>query len=300
MAPTASPDRPFAARSAAFFARLGRRLPTIAVRLLLLPLLWGAGAALALPQHAPVPGGVAVLKLGVAGEVAPTVSFGDLPQAVIRERGQWVALIGIPLDAPVGTGEVQVDQAGEKRTLRFDIRAKRYPTQRLRIADQRMVEPPPELAMRIAAEQQRLSALKRHFSAETAPETDFALPANGRLSSRFGLQRVLNGQPRSPHSGLDIALPSGRPVHAPAAGTVLAVDDFYFAGSTVVIDHGQGVLTLYAHLSQIDVVAGQQLRRGEAIGRSGASGRATGPHLHWVVVLGGSSVDPELFLAPRR
>ncbi|HEX5802487.1 MAG TPA: peptidoglycan DD-metalloendopeptidase family protein, partial [Azospira sp.] len=246
------------------------------------------------------PGGVAVLKLGPAATAMPAVSFGALPQPVLRERGQWVALIGIPLDSPAGPAEALVETAGEQRVLRFEIRAKHYPTQQLRIPDQRLVEPPPELAMRIAAEQQRLNALKRHFSDADQPETDFALPATGRLSSRFGVRRVLNGQPRSPHSGLDLALASGHPVGAPAAGTVLAVEDFYFAGSTVVVDHGRGVLTLYAHLSRVDVAVGQRLRRGEAIGRSGASGRATGPHLHWVVVVGGSSVDPELFLAPRR
>lgn len=278
-----------------------RRAPqALAGALLLLVLLFGAGSALALPRHAPVPGGVAVLKLAPAATAMPTVSFGALPQPVLRQRGRWVALIGIPLDASPGPGEALVDAAGERRVLHFEIRAKRYPTQRLRIADQRLVEPPPELAARVAAEQQRLKALKRHFSAADEPETDFALPATGRLTSRFGVRRVLNGQPRSPHSGLDLALANGRPVGAPAAGTVLAVEDFYFSGNTVVVDHGRGVLTLYAHLSRIDVAVGQRLRRGEAIGRSGTSGRATGPHLHWAVIVGGSSVDPELFLAPRR
>lgn len=270
------------------------RLATLAV---LCALLFGSSGAGALPRHAPVPGGLAVLKID--GAQAPRVVFNERPQAVVRERGQWFALIGIPLDAEPGPQQARIEEgeAGKaQRQIAFTILPKHYPTQRLRIPDARMVTPPPELAARIEAEQQRLSALKQHFSPEPEPDTRFVLPATGRLSARFGVRRVLNGEPRSPHSGLDVAVASGRPVRAPAPGTVLAVEDFYFAGRTVVIDHGQGVLTLYAHLSTIDVVAGQHLPRDALIGSSGASGRATGAHLHWVVIVGGTSVDPELFL----
>lgn len=259
-----------------------------------------AGTAGALPQHAPVPGGVAVVRLGAAAGGPPTVAFDGRPQAVVRDRGEWVALVGIPLDAAAGEGELSIGAAGAVRTLRFAIREKRYPEQRLRIPDRKMVEPPPELAQRIAAEQERLKALKGHFSPEPEPETAFRLPADGRLSARFGGRRVLNGLPRAPHSGLDVAVGAGSPVRAAAAGTVIAAEDFYFAGRTVVVDHGRGLLTLYAHLSRIDVVPGQRLAGGETLGLSGASGRATGPHLHWGVMLGGGSVDPELFLAPRQ
>lgn len=259
-----------------------------------------AGTAGALPQHAPVPGGVAVVRIGDAAGGPPTVAFAGRPQAVVRDRGEWVALVGIPLDAAAGEGELSIGAAGAARTLRFAIRDKRYPEQHLRIPDRKMVEPPPELAQRIAAEQERLKALKGHFSPEPEPETAFRLPADGRLSARFGGRRVLNGLPRAPHAGLDVAVGAGSPVRAAAAGTVIAVEDFYFAGRTVVVDHGRGLLTLYAHLSRIDVAPGQRLAGGERLGLSGASGRATGPHLHWGVMLGGGSVDPELFLAPRR
>lgn len=267
---------------------------TIARHLVGLLLALACGGALALPRHLPVPGGIAVLEL--AGAAAPQVHFDGRPQPVVRENGRWFALIGIPLDSTPGPQQATVDDGGRQRTLAFTVRARHYPTQRLTIPDARMVTPPPELAERIVAEQQRLDALKRHFSSSPEPATDFALPAAGRLSARFGLRRILNGEARAPHSGLDLAVAGGQPVRAPAPGTVLAVEDFYFAGRTVVIDHGQGLLTLYAHLSQVAVAPGQAVARGAALGASGASGRATGPHLHWVVVVGGSAVDPELFL----
>lgn len=262
-------------------------------------LLLTVGNAFALPRHAPVPGGVAVLKLDSTSSGEPAVRFNDIPQPVIRQNGQWFALIGIPLDTATGHQQAVIEAQGLKRALGFKVLPKDYPTQRLRIPDGRMVQPPPELEARIAAEQQQIATMKRHFSLQPAPDTDFILPAAGRLSSRFGLRRVLNGETRSPHAGLDVAVGTGAPVLAASAGSVLAVEDFYFTGGTVTIDHGQGVLTLYAHLSRIDVKPGQSLKKGEAIGASGVTGRATGPHLHWVVILGGTSVDPELFL-PKR
>lgn len=261
-----------------------------------LPALVASHQAVAVPRDAPVPGGVAVLELATALGAPPQVRFNELPQAVVRHRGNWVALVGIPLDTIPGTHEVVVESGKGRQTRMLTIRAKHYPTQNLRIADQKMVTPPPDLEARIEAEAARIAGWKRHFSAEPEPDTRFELPASGPRSARFGVKRVLNGEPRSPHAGLDVAVGVGAPLKSPSPGKVLAVDDLYFTGKTVVIDHGQGVLTLYAHLSRIAVVAGQALRRGEVIGASGVSGRITGPHLHWVVILGGTAVDPELFL----
>ncbi|HEX5673933.1 MAG TPA: M23 family metallopeptidase, partial [Azonexus sp.] len=129
------------------------------------------------------------------------------------------------------------------------------------------------------------------------PQTDFALPASGPLSSRFGLRRIFNGQPRNPHAGLDVAVGAGAPVRAPAAGVVANAGDYFFNGNTVFIDHGQGLITAYMHLSRIDVRAGQPVKKGESLGAVGATGRVTGPHLHWAVILNNTPVDPELFLA---
>jgi murein DD-endopeptidase MepM/ murein hydrolase activator NlpD len=280
--------------------------------LIVLAMLLPQASAWSLPRHLPVPGGVAVLALASldAGE-RPRVFFNDREQAVVRADGRWQALVGLPLETPLGRSEIVVRQGEQETRQVFAVRGRYYPAQRLRIPEARLVTPPPEVEQRIAAEQVRLAELKRQFSlaptesdgrdgdgsmATSAFASGLKLPAAGRLSSRFGVRRVLNGEPRAPHAGLDVAIATGTPVAAAAAGRVLAVEDFYFTGGTVVIDHGQGLLTLYAHLSRIDVQPGQTLQRGEAIGASGASGRATGPHLHWVVVLGGTAVDPELFL----
>lgn len=269
------------------------------VRLLAALCLCAATAlAHALPRNAPVPGGVAVVELGAAGAALPQVFFADRPQPVLRHNGRWVALVGLPLDTAAGMHRLRVTTEQDAYELPLAVREKHYPTQHLRIPDEHMVTPPPEVEARIALEQQRIAEWKRHYSPAPEPDTRFVLPAAGPRSARFGVRRVLNGEVRAPHAGLDVAVGIGAPLRAPAAGTVLAVADLYFTGRTVVIDHGRGVLTLYAHLSRVDVDEGQALARGETFGASGVSGRITGPHLHWVVLLGGSAVDPELFLPP--
>ena len=175
------------------------------------------------------------------------------------------------------------------------MRVKNYPEQRLTIKDKRKVEPNPEDLARIERERETTEAVKRNFSA-TAPRTDFALPASGPLSSRFGLRRIFNGLPRNPHAGLDVAVGTGAAIKAPADGVVANTGDYFFNGNTIFIDHGQGLISAYMHLSRIDVRHGQPVKKGEILGAVGATGRVTGPHLHWAVILNNTPVDPELFL----
>jgi murein DD-endopeptidase MepM/ murein hydrolase activator NlpD len=274
------------------------RPAAIVKRLLLAVALALSGSALALPAHAPVPGGVAVIDLGPATGAAPQARLGDRPLAVVSERGRWFALLGIALDTPTGEVEIAVADGSTATVRSITVRDKRYPEQRLTVRDRRKVDPDPDDLARIAREKERTEALKRRFAPDV-PDTAFALPANGPLSSRFGLRRVFNGQPRNPHAGLDVAVGTGAPVRAPAAGTVADTGDYFFNGNTVFIDHGQGLLTAYMHLSRIDVRPGQVVRRGEVLGAVGATGRVTGPHLHWAVILNGTAVDPELFLPPK-
>lgn len=254
-------------------------------------------AALALPTHSAVPGGVAVVDLGPASAPRPQAFWDDRPLAVIGDKGRWFALLGIPLDALPVPLQIRIETASTATTVDVPIGTKTYPEQRLTIKETRKVEPSPEDLARIEREQTHTAAIKRRFSSPV-PDTAFTRPADGRLSSRFGLRRIFNGLPRNPHSGLDFAAPSGAPVRAPAAGTVVDTGDYFFNGNTVFIDHGQGLISAYMHLSRIDVKRGQHIERGTPLGAVGATGRATGPHLHWTVILNDTPVDPLLFLAP--
>jgi len=258
-----------------------------------------AGNALALPRNAPVPGGVAVIDLAPATQAAPSVYWGEQSIAVVRENGRWFALLGIPLDTLPGELEVNVINGVSTTIRKVSVAIKNYPEQRLTIKDQRKVEPNPDDLARIEREKEVTEAVKRHFSA-TVPETDFTLPANGPLSSRFGLRRIFNGLPRNPHAGLDVAVGSGVPIKAPVAGVVANTGDYFFNGNTVFIDHGQGLVSAYMHMSRIDVSLGQAVKKGEILGAVGRTGRVTGPHLHWAVILNNTPVDPELFLARPR
>ena len=252
-------------------------------------------AAYALPPNTPVPGGVAVVDLGPASQPAPTARWGEQPLAVVQDKGRWFALCGIPLDTLPGEMEISVFFGSTAASKNIAIRPRNYPEQRLTIKDKRKVEPNPEDLARIEGEQKTTEAIKRQFS-PVVPATDFALPATGPLSSRFGLRRIFNGLPRNPHAGLDVAVGTGAPVKAAADGVIANTGDYFFNGNTVFIDHGQGLITAYMHLSRTEVRAGQSVKKGEILGAVGATGRVTGPHLHWAVILNNIPVDPELFL----
>lgn len=255
--------------------------------------------AAALPQNAPVPGGVAVIDLGAATQTAPSARWGEQPLAIVKDKGRWFALLGIPLDTLPCELEVHVNSGATVVARTVQVGIKNYPEQRLTIKDKRKVEPSPEDIARIEREQKITEAVKKRFS-EGQPDTALDQPAPGPLSSRFGLRRFFNGQARNPHAGLDVAAGTGTPVHAPSDAVVANTGDYFFNGNTVFLDHGQGLITAYMHLSRIDVRPGQTVRRGDPIGAIGATGRVTGPHLHWAVILNNAPVDPELFLNNRR
>ncbi len=252
--------------------------------------------AFALPKHSPVPGGIAVVDLGPVSQAAPTARWGEQPLAVVNEKGRWFALLGIPLDTLPGEMEIAVSSMSTVAVKRIAIQIKNYPEQRLTIKDKRKVEPNPDDLARIEREKQTTDAVKRLFSS-TVPDANFMLPSAGPLSSRFGLRRIFNGLPRNPHAGLDVAVGTGTPIKAPADGVVANTGDYFFNGNTVFIDHGQGLISAYMHMSRIDVRYGAPVKKGEILGAVGATGRVTGPHLHWAVILNNTPVDPELFLA---
>lgn len=263
-------------------------------------LLW-LGAVLVAPAHAlprndAVPGGVAVVALPAGFDARSEARFAGRPVLAVQDGAGWRAIVGLPLGQTPGPAALHVRLAdGSTQNVGFRVQPRQYPVQRLTITDQDKVTPSPESLKRIAREQVEILGAFRHRSAG-APLLAFAMPAAGPLSSNFGLKRVINGEPRSPHSGIDIAAPAGAPVTAPAPGRVLRVGDYFFTGNTVFVDHGQGLVTLYCHLSRVAVREGQVLQTGDAIGNVGSTGRATGPHLHWALSLNDARVDPRLFL----
>ena len=176
---------------------------------------------------------------------------------------------------------------------------KKYPVQKLTFADKRMVEPNPDDLIRIERESKHLAQVKRTWREAGDTSAAFQLPAKGPLSSPFGVRRVLNGEARSPHAGLDVAVAAGTPIHSAAGGVVSDTGNYYFSGNAVWIDHGNALMSVYSHLSEIKVRAGERVEKGQLLGLAGMTGRATGPHLHWTVLLNSVMVEPTLFL-PRE
>ncbi len=254
-----------------------------------------AGAP-AFPRALPVPGGVARIRLGAA-EDAPRAHLGAQRVLVVRDGGEWIALVGIALATKPGSKLRVEAQRADGKVARFAVAVgrKAYATQHLKVAPAQVELSPEDLA-RYERERAHMAEVLKTFT-ETPPAALAMLqPAPGTRSSSFGLRRYFNGQPRNPHSGMDIAAPEGTPVIAAGAGRVLDIGDYFFSGNQIVLDHGEGLLTLYAHLSGIDARVGEDVAAGEPIGKVGATGRATGPHLHFSVYLNTVAVDPALFL----
>ena len=260
------------------------------------------GTAQALPKTAPVPGGVALIRLGEvsAQPKAPRAWFAERQVLVASAAGHWVAVVGLPLDLKAGCQELLVGEGATQKTLRFEVKDKRYPEQHITLKDSSKVNLASADEERATREIAAIQELKRHWRDTAETETDFQLPAEGRLASRFGLRRIFNGEARAPHSGLDVAVPRGTPIKAAAQGKILATGDYFFNGKTVFIDHGNGLISMYCHLDRIDVQSGDQVTQGQRVGLAGSTGRSSGPHLHWSVVLNGTMVDPELFLVAEQ
>lgn len=247
----------------------------------------------------PVPGGVAVVSLGTGSQV-PRASYAGRRVMVIRDSdGEWIALVGIPLGTAPGRQSLLVQDGPEAA---FTVRAKEYAAQHIRLKNRRQVTPDPDDLKRIERELDlQLNAYRTYRDGVVPSNVILDRPvAGGRLSSPFGLRRFFNGEERNPHSGLDFAVPAGTPVKAPAAGRVTLVGDYFFNGKTVFLDHGQGFVSMFCHLSAIDVKPGDEVARGAVVGKAGATGRATGPHLHWNVSLNDVRVDPAIFIGAAK
>lgn len=234
----------------------------------------------------------------VRGQVAPgsEVRLGDR-RLRLDDQGRFLFGIGRDERGPL---RLQLRRPDGRREIReLAVRQRRFAVQRIEGLPPRQVEPLPADLVKIKADQAKLNAARRLDSAEDGFASAPVWPALGPISGVFGSQRILNGKPRAPHRGLDVAAPSGTPVGAMAPGVVVvAVPDMYFTGGTVVIDHGHGLSSLYAHMSELRTEVGQRVTAGQMIGRVGATGRATGPHLHWGVFWFDQGLDPALLIGP--
>lgn len=269
----------------------------LAFTLLLMPLAANAQGYIARLLHHPVPGGIAVVDLG-ADAAGSSATYAGKRVMILRDSDDhWIAVLGLGLDTHTGTANLQVRNSQGERTLGFGVQHREYPAQHIRLKNKSQVNPDPEQTRRFEREYKEQIDAYASFRPEGPSNISLDRPVDGgRLSSRFGLRRFFNGEERNPHSGLDFAVPAGTPVKAPADGVVTIVADYFFNGKTVFIDHGQGLVTMYCHLSAFEVHKGQQVSRGQVIAKVGSTGRATGPHLHWNVSLNNARVDPAIFI----
>lgn len=254
--------------------------------------------ATVLPKHNPVPGGIAVIPIDVKSIEMPVVKYNKnrvMVSSSDTSAEQWVAVVGIPLDARTGKHEITVETKNSQARVAFTVKKKKYKTQYLTLKNKRKVNPSKEDLERIGVEKKLTIDSLTTWRETSEVNTNFVIPVKGKLSSPFGLKRFFNNQPRKPHSGIDIAAHEGATIVSPANGVVISTGDYFFNGNTIFIDHGQGLVTMYCHMSEISVKPGQQLTQGEKIGAVGKTGRATGPHLHWSVSLNDARIDPGLF-----
>lgn len=246
----------------------------------------------AMPEHSPRPGGVAIVDVGTAKLAMPEVNLNSKPVLVMRDADRWKAVVGIPLDTEPGSATISVNGI----EVRVTIKEHGYAEQRLTVKNQSYVTPDQAQLDRIGRERKIIDGALNNFRDVPVSGIELAAPVEGPRSSSFGKRRFFNDQPRAPHKGMDIAAAQGVPIKAPRAGIITATGDYFFNGNTVLLDHGQGYVTMYCHLSEIAVEEGQEVVTGEAIGAVGATGRVTGPHLHFGTYLNGTAVDPAIVL----
>jgi murein DD-endopeptidase MepM/ murein hydrolase activator NlpD len=244
------------------------------------------------------PGEIVVLKIG-APPGATTIrvrAFNRQIPVFALGNGQWEAVVGIDLDVKPGVQTVRVQAGSDHLARDLDVRQKAFRTRRLTVNPD-FVTPPPSAEARIAADAKLLARTWESSAAARLWSAPFTRPVPDAANSAFGTRSIFNGLPRNAHGGADFLSAAGTPVHAPNAGRVLIARDLYYSGNTVVIDHGLGLFSLFAHLSAFAVREGESVENRTLIGRVGATGRVTGPHLHWAVRANGARVDPLSLLA---
>jgi len=286
----------------------------LALAALLAPAARAAEPTLAVQSRAVQRGEVLLVVVeGEGRRTPPTAEFRGraLDFFPAASTGTWLAFVGLDLDAPTGPAELTAvlrDAAGRavRKSETLTVEPGKFPVEELKV-EQKYVTPAKSDDERIESEAAQLKTIWRRVEPKRLFEGRFDPPIPGAATARFGERRIFNGQPRAPHSGMDLKAKKGTPVRAPAAGRVALAGALYFSGDTIIVDHGLGVKTLYAHLSRMSVKTGDLVKKGQVIGKVGATGRVTGPHLHWALKLGEARVDPyslaaldlDAYLKPR-
>ncbi len=261
--------------------------------------------ALDISHHARAvqPGEVVILEVRSDRPVVTVraTAFGSSVRFFPDPGGVWRGLVGIDLETRpdeyvVAIRATDSDGATVRATYALVVEPKDFPTRRLTVAPG-FVDPPPDVIERIQREAALQAALFEASTNERQWRGGFLRRVPGDASSSFGRRSVFNGQPRRPHSGTDFKAATGTSIQAPNVGTVVLAGELYFSGNVVIIDHGWGLYSYFAHLSAIDVAEGDVVNRGQVVGKVGATGRVTGPHLHWTVRLNNARVDPMALMA---
>ena len=235
----------------------------------------------------------------VIGKVPPG-SRVEYAGRTLRATGYGSVVFGVGRNETRPATVAVIRPDGSRETANIAVTARDWPEQRVDGVPPATVNPPPAIAERIRREQARVTEVRTRDDARADFAQTFIRPVEGRISGRFGRARVYNGQPGSPHSGMDIAAPTGTPVKAPAAGIVTFADgDLYLTGGTLLIDHGHGISSNFLHLSRIDVKVGDRVEQGQVVAAVGSTGRSTGPHLHWGMNWFDVRIDPQLVLERR-
>lgn len=271
--------------------KLSWLLPLVGLWLGITALAWGG--ELRLEPEVIAPGEVALARWIAGGPTAGELRFNDkrIPLEP-RKEGGW-ALLGLDLGAAPGDYPLRLRLPGgtEQEVGTLKVTAKKRPEERLTLPKAYVSPQDPAILQRIERESKLLRQIFSVRSSVPLP-TAFVLPVGDPMGSPFGLRRILNGQPRSPHAGIDFRSPRGTIVGACAAGRVVFTGDLYYTGLTVLVDHGDGLYSIYCHLESLDCAPNQTVDLGTPLGRVGSTGRSTGPHLHWGVKLRGDRVDP--------
>lgn len=267
---------------------------TIMIKYLLVSALILSPPVFAQVKESPVPGGIK--KIAIESKTKPILKYNQSRVAVIKKNNRFIAIIGIPLNIELKTQTIHQTYPYQQ-SYTFEVKPKHYKVQKLTIANTRKVTPLKADQARITQERTDLNNTLSIWRNNGQPfNKKLIAPVRGYITSTYGLKRIYNKIPKAPHTALDIAAPLGTPVKATADGQVINLHNRFYTGNTIIIDHGQGLISLYAHLNSFKVKNGQFVKQGDIIGTVGKTGRVTGPHLHWALYLNQTSVDPLLFL----